>query len=422
MPLPEFINKTPVTKNQKKTTKTIFYQYTKHRIMKKCKWLLLAVAAIATVFATSCKKSNPKIEFEDGIYLIGDAIGFANPEDKARFYIGQNEAAVPKQIDPRINEKYAWLEAGKTFRIGIVEAGKFSKIGGDASSHQANVEHSASGAKYFTPKKDGTFSCTETGLYHVIYYTGNPENLIVITKVDFGIRGELNSWGFTSLGAPIKVEGGVNYRLENFPARPCIFKLAYNSGWKLPLVFVGDVMVNAETSLGGTMNTLVPGGGNIELTADPAIYTVTLEWRVGATHGFSKLAFTRTGTYYPDPAEWVVGFSGSAVGSWEAPEGDRLAEYSADLSSVTNATTKEGIYVFTISELEFIAGKAFKFRCDGGWFGWDKFTITGDIPNFSEDSEDENIAVAETKTYKIKITLEYSGSAITSKTVDFTEL
>lgn len=388
--------------------------------------LLLAVAAIATMFATSCRKNpNPKIEFEDGIYLIGDAVGFANPEDKALFFIGQNEAT--KELDPKINEKYAWLEAGKTFQIGIVEGGKFRKIGGEASTHTVNGDGGLipSGAKYFTPKNDGTLSCTETGLYHVIYYTGNPENLIVVTKVDYGIRGELNSWGFTSLGAPTKVEGGVNYRLENVTCKTGKFKLAYNNGWKLPLVFSGDVMVNAETSLGGTMSTLVPGGNDIQLDVNQGHYTVTLGWRVGPTHGFSNLVFTFESAYYPNPAEWKVNIHGSTISNDDDDWQDAVATFSTDESDVTNTNTKAGTYVFNIVSVKMYGDHQFGLQIDGAWNSFADITITGDTANFTgaeNDGTKGNIVVASTKTYKVKITLEYSGTEITSKTVDFTEI
>jgi hypothetical protein len=382
------------------------------------KFIAFAVATTALVF-TSCKgkEDDPEILL-DGFYLLGEATEFSKPTANAMFFGGRNEEG--QALDPRIKEKYVHLEGGKTFYIAEVAAGKeVGKIGGTATNFeypgQDRTEgggNEAWGAKYYRPLTDGTFTAPSTGLYHVVYFTGDEAAdflpIVMVVKTDWGFRGDLNDWGFTKATAT-KVADGYNFEWTG-DYKGEKFKLTYNGGWKLPLVFDeegdiewGTVLVN--TNLGGTMpNNLSPGGADMFPEVFPGEYKITFQWRTSGNHGFSNLILTPINVQTPEDPGWEdLEIVGSAVGSWD--DGFQLARG-------TNTGTT---YTWTGTAVELAAdgedGWGFKIRTLGTWegrtnLGWDNVTIAGnDIANFYKRGD--NIGVTAAGTYNVTVTLDW---------------
>jgi len=407
--------------------------------MKKLKFFAFALAASALAFTfTSCNGDDPIAPPPPpppGIHLLGSAIGITVPGELTQFFPGINEYG--QVLDERIHEMYTWLEPG-TFQIVSVMAGEITRrIGGTETGYtypgQDRTEgghDQAWGARFYRPDVDGTFTITEAGLHHIAYFQGEPGTnmnpLIMIARVDMGMRGDFNGWGFTSLGTPSREGNTLRWDWEG-ELRSGNFKLAYNGGWKLPMLFVDGepvwdvIMIN--TNLGGS--PLIPGGDDILLSILPGTYRITLEWRpTHVHHGFSNLTFTPLDVDVVNPAEdWTVGLSGNAFPAfceWCSPGDGVLAVFSPEQTTVTNNETFAGTYVWTISNLEMSAGGGFQLRGAGGdWIPRQSFEITGDPDNFSPITQTGNAIITEGRTYNITITVVFDGISATSRVLHF---
>ena len=386
--------------------------------MKKNTFLLFAVVATAFVCATSCDKKGKEKEpeiYEDGMYLLGDATGFSSPAENALFFTGKNEAN--QTVDARIKEKFIWLETGKTFYIGIVEAGEVArKIGGTATPVEytfwgndrtnGKAENEPWGVTYYLPEEDTTFTVEKTGLYHVVYFTGDSTAVPVIAVVntEWGFRNNVfrnsdeEELGFVPFSSHTRVANGVDFTFEG-QISSGHFKVAYNGGWKIPVNFNpenGDITWNvmANTNFGGTLNELVSGGGDIIWKGLPGKYKVTMQWRVGPEHGFSDLVFTPIEVHEPEAYE-NVGLIGGAVGGW-GPSDDIM---------FPAAVRVDDTYVYTLTNpVTFTGGGAFKIRQNSNWnglnLGYNDLILAGDdVANFSDAGGD--IAVGVTTTYTV---------------------
>ena len=420
--------------------------------MKKLRFFAFALVASALAFKTSCNgdDNGPSEILEDAFYLQGPATEFSSPTAHAMFFGGVNEyGQVP---DGRIHEMYAFLNPG-TFYIAVVEGGRVARtIGGTATGYEYPGQDRTSGggdqawgARFYTPVEGGTFTITEAGLHHIVYFQGdqaaNFAPLVMVARADMGLRGDINGWGFTSLGTPERVANGLDWSFEMPITSFGQFKLAYNGGWKLPMLFddgnpVWDViMINTNLGAQGgndgdvspPITAMLQGGPNWAISGNPGLWRFTLSWRSNVMgHGFTSLTATFLEAIIIDPAGWYVGFSGGIFPNhcgWCAPNDPDgvLATLSTEQTNVTNAENNAGTYVWTIENLQIDAGdgaegRGFQLRVDGAWVGGANFTITGDTGNFSGSGD---VAVAVARTYNVTITIEFSGTAVTSRTVNF---
>ena len=306
---------------------------------KTLKFLLLAVAAMALVFTTSCKKpkGDEPHNHEDGVYLVGPASPFSDIELNGMLKPTPNENG-SGPADAEIYEIYAYMSAG-AFELREVAGQTITTIGGTlahTSDGSGAGETPRVPSLYYTPTTNGTITIATAGFYHIVY--SPTAKVIVVTEAKWGLRGELNGWGFTELtGSGNKEE--YTFKLTNVevPAGP--FKFAYSHGWKLGLnnYNADDATIRVNTNLGpgvnntgtltfngnvGTMANLAPGGmDNFMITnTTRGVYTFELKWT--KANGFTNATMTKTGDLdAPDFPETVFIVGGGTPAGWTPENG-----------------------------------------------------------------------------------------------------
>jgi hypothetical protein len=263
-----------------------------------------AIGSLMLAFAigfAGCNKDddggNTNIDemFDDGVYLTGTAAPTASAE---QLFSSANNEAESNAAREGMYELYAILKAGD-FKLYIVSAGKKgAEMGGTLkyTYHGSGVdEQVTSKADYYATSEGGAAIPVSTaGLYQIVYDT--QLGTVVVIKVDaWGLRGDLNGWGFTPLttsadytefsvtGQNIKAAGN--------------FKFTHSGGWKLGVSdTLGTAVVKVNTNFGGAKNKLVAGGGDIAQFSDgdaAGAYDITLKFTPGKGYTVSK--FIRTG-------------------------------------------------------------------------------------------------------------------------------
>lgn len=396
------------------------------------KIILLLSAMLIGLFAfTSCDDSDDDgVIIEDGIYVVGEAAGSAEIAIDLLMGAGRNEAN-ENALRDGMYEKYVALEAGKEFTLVEYVAGAMTYYG--ATLAEDSLKGEGEQPDVVVKKGELVIGATApkmmvsaSGLYHIVLDLNTAEDLasklIVVAPVTWGVRGDMNGWSFDAFDATEFNHEQMVFTKTYEEVGGGIFKYAYGGGWKIQLDQAGNVKAN--TNLGMEDEMLVPGAGDIDFRPGTDI-TFTLTWDLKA--GAIKNGFTQSiaGDFtVVDPAAegFFVGVAGNAFGpdaDWSDPAGATLAVYSATASTVTDADSKAGSYVFELTNIQFEAGKEFKARVNGGWYGGNAITITGDTGNFSGD---DNIAVAATKTYsKVTVTLDWNGYKANSITYNFAE-
>ena len=416
--------------------------------MKKFAFFAAALAAVSVLF-TACPPEPPTPPTNivyDGFYVIGEATNVptltSEGADLSVMSPGYNENA-SNELRDGLYEKYIALEGGKPFSLVLKEGATETHFG--ATLSEVNLANAEGGNVRDQPNitilrgvmtENTTMQVAESGLYHIVLDLNKDNKLadksIIVSPVTWGVRGGMNSWGFTAMEKPTFNKTSMTYTVKLDETATGEWKFAYGHGWKIELNEVADptadnderfIKANTNLGAGAKEGELMPGGGNLPLNPGKDV-TITLTWNLkGGNIGES---FSYEVTYgqviVEDPATFVVGFSGDAFATeteWCDPvEGITLAQYNAELSNV-DATTLDGTYVYTIDEIDFLEGKQFKYRFNGAWLGWGAFTITGDTDNFTDASG--NIGVTTGKVYKATITVVWAGGKATSHTVDLVE-
>ncbi len=338
--------------------------------MKKFGFFAVALAA-AVVGLVSCDKDKDKDKVIDdnntlpnGFYvsIAGEDLVAGNAMDQ-----GINE--VDKTARPGMYEKYIILEAGKEYEF-------VNKKGANSDHYGATLEYGDS--LIVTDNKeiagykgslvaDAKVNVKETALYHIVLDFNEDGALTdvggtqcIIVPVKWGVRGAMNSWGFTEAEVAGNVYSWKNVTVETAGE----FKFAHNECWKINLDIAE--LVKANTNLG---NETKPGGDNIAI--DRAVYDITLEY-VGPA-ATTQESFKYSVTKVKDlevlhPETFIYSFIGSVIDdSWSQD---------VDLAYVSNESTH---YVFEAKDLDFKAGE-FKIRFNHLWdksFGFGAMTIEG---------------------------------------------
>ena len=383
--------------------------------MKTVKFFAVVLAA-AAVSLTACKKDDPKgpdlDALPNGFYVAEKGADLVEVNAMEQ---GINE--VDQSARQGMYEKYIILEAGKQY--------EFVNKKGDVRDHFGveNLEYGDSlivtDNKNIAGYKGSLAANTvvevkETNLYHIVLDFNEDDNLTdvggaqcIIVPVEWGVRGAMNSWGFTAA-----VKNGNAYELKGLECgTKGEFKWAHNNCWKINLDIAN--LVKANTNLGNDAATdgeefvgLKAGGKNFSI--ERAIYDLTLEY-VGpaATIAESfKMTMTKTGDLETlDPSKFAYSFIGTVNGNWDTD---------TDLAFVSNDGDH---YVFEAKGLDFAAG-AFKIRRDHDWnvsFGAKSMTITG-----IEYSGDGDVTIAAPFKGSAKFEYDWDGSAEKNVTLTFT--
>jgi len=392
--------------------------------MKKTKLFMMCLVALSMLFV-GCKTDEPVVDadaiVEDGFYIKGDASGAATLISIGKMENGINENG--QAVTAGLYEKYVALEAGSTFSIvkkaGTIETSYGVDVVKDSITSGADYNISGANVIFGTYKENGTaFSVTKSQLYQVVIY--EPTMAVAIIPV---------KWQTNGLGTPdsLGLVGSFNkttmtYKLMDVTADLGNFKIKSYNGWKFcmnPEETVAANKVNINCNFGatktgdttnpflfdGTENKLLQGGPDIAIAfADRGKYTVELTWTLGEDNSHT-LKFTKTGSLaIVDPATFVYSLIGNAFnnasGAPAAWDYDLDLVYDAASSTVTNASTKAGTYVFKVTGTNLLADGGFKIRKDHDWataYGYVAANIKGDTSNFIDDGG--NIKVVANATY-----------------------
>ena len=259
--------------------------------MKKIFWFL-SIAALTLSIAACEEKEKPNIEdlTEDGFYVALDPTGKTAVTAKEMMANGINEA---DSQSPRegMYEKYIVLEANKEFSLAYITGGKMELYGANLSEFKADLTDPV----YDSNPADAVFKgalvigsdaprmkVSTTGLYHIVLDLNKKGDLaneqIVLCPVTMGVRGGMNSWGFTAFDATAPSNDGITFTLSGQKlADGGEFKFAYNNAWKITLDAAGAVKAN--TNLGEGCK---PGGDNIKVTEGAGAYKITLNYKLAA--------------------------------------------------------------------------------------------------------------------------------------------
>ena len=376
--------------------------------MKKLSIFVMSLAAAAFTLV-SCKggQNTPSIDdvVEDGFYVVGEATAIpsltAANAAKGLMAAGTNEVEKVKRAG--MYEKYIALEGGKEFELVLREGKTEVHYGAElALSDTLEGDNVPQIRVYQGVMAENTkMKVAENGLYHIILdlnVKGDLKNkLIMVVPVEWGVRGAMNSWGYSAMTASEFNKTSMTFVIEDQLVKEAgSFKFAHSNGWKFQLDEAG--LVKAENNLGsdaaedgGEFTSLLPGGKNLPIGV--GYWKLELRWDLngGALEKSFTYTPTRTKEYAIDGTALKLSLIGSSIAE------DQNWGTDLDLAYVGE---KDGVYTYAAENVQLFAGE-FKIRFDHAWassYGFSDFTIVGDEANFSDNGG--NVKVAETKTYK----------------------
>ena len=340
------------------------------------KALIFASALAILAGFTSCNKDkNDDINLDDivldGFYVYGDATGSAKVDSKNAMSAGINE--VEKAVRQGMYEKYVYLEANKDFALIENSAGNKKFYGAnlqevnygydendpDCKNYADNPNMPILQGKLIIGEDAPKMQVKETGLYHIVLDNNSlgdlPEGAqIIVHKADFGVRGGMNSWGFTAGTATLGENGAITWVWEDQKlAKNGEFKFASCHGWKINLD--ADGIVKAEVSLGADASGKLGVGsefGNIKVT-DGGLYKIVLNYAPKAGAIGDPFTFTAECTQKSTTPETMY-IIGNEFGNWDWS--------AASVVSMVPVHSHEGMfwavrYMTTNTEFKFCAIK-----------------------------------------------------------------
>ncbi len=378
--------------------------------MKKLSFLMGALVAL-TIGFTSCeeeKKGPVGAIVEDGFYVVGEATAYATLETAgsaaATMSAGRNENA-GNALREGMYEKYMLLEGGKPFQLVLKQGTEQVTYGADLKEVTLNGnDQPAITIQRGAMVKDGTLKVPANGLYHIVLDLNIAGDLaseeIIVAPVEWGVRGGMNSWGFTAGTASEFSKTTITYTWEGQElAAGGEFKFAYGGGWKIELNELADATdandpryIKANTNLG---EGLVPGAGNIKVE-EAGLYKITLTYtlKAGEIQESYAMNLEQTGTVNLPTEMYMIG---QDFGNWNWED--------AGLVTMTPVNGKAGEF-WAIRYIT--AANGFKFAPEKAW-GKD---FTGQAENTGYEQKDNNCFVAEDGIYMIYINMRDGKVAI----------
>jgi len=208
--------------------------------MKSFRFLFLGLMTLSIVLV-GCKKDDPPkpVSYvEDGFYVVGAATSvadlFADGAEKALMAVGLNENSKPQQHQPRTGmyEKYVALEGGKDFQLMLKAGANEIPYGATLTLSEelsGDAEPAIQVYKGTLAENGAAMKVTTSGLYHIVVDV--PLNKVIIAPVQWGVRGAMNSWGFTAFPAPTFNKESMSYTLTDVTVElGGGFKFAYGGG------------------------------------------------------------------------------------------------------------------------------------------------------------------------------------------------
>lgn len=359
---------------------------------------ILGIAAL--LFGTvGCKKDKP-IDVnditEDGVYVTGEATGATAVSAAYGMAKGHNEAK-SNELRDGMYEKYIVLQGGKEFSLVYVNGGAQTAYGASLTEfaptdfsgiYQDNPADAVFKGKLEIGEKAPKMKVANTGLYHIVLDLNLNNDLddaqILVSPVTYGVRGGMNSWGFTALEATEAKNEGITYTLSGQKlADGGEFKFAYNNAWKITLDAAGDVKANTNLGVDG-----VPGAGNIAVTEGAGVYKITLEFKLAAGDVKNSWKYTVVQESKSETPTTMY-MIGNQFGGWDwSNEG---------VVSLVPVHSKEGAFWCT----RYFTTDGFKFCAEKAW--------NGDFTNLGTDQgytvSEGNCFVPEAGIYTVFIDL-----------------
>ncbi len=335
-------------------------------------------------FITGCEDpvvidpNEGDVNVSDGLYLALDG---EDPSSTAALVKEQVEADdFASQDRDGFTAGFMWLEVGDYNLVEVSEKEITRTIGGTTEVvDDGNSDCGFTSYTVVSTTADGpAFNVGTAGLYKVtndemtgemILYMIDSPNLI-------GSATE-NGWGAdTPLTGSVDAEGG-EWKVEGTILRSGEWKVRFNCRWQInrridPNASLNDASNGYQlfTNFGGTTNSLVTGGSNIQQDEDGE-YTVTVTW--DPRDGFG-LSTERTGdapviTFNPNDFNMAV-IGDATAGGWDS---DQNLFYKG---VVDGSHTWLGM--ITLAD----AGQ-FKFRANDAW----DFNLGGDLANLSNGGD-----------------------------------
>jgi len=372
--------------------------------MNKVKFFILALMALPLVFS-SCSKDDsisiPVSYVEDGFYVTGEATSIADllasDADKGLMAAGINEND-GQTVRSGMYEKYVALEGGKDFQLILKAGAKETKYGATLALSDVlsgDSEPAIEVYKGALTENGATMKVAASGLYHIVLDV--PLRTIIVAPVEWGVRGQMNGWGFTAFPDPAFNKTTMTYKMSNVTVTmDGGFKFAYGNGWKIEVNPGGNPLVKGNTNLGndgGNDNDpltakVAPGGKNIGISR--GVYSIELTWTLAngdIKNGFTAKV-TKTGDYQPSYPEALY-MIGADFGGWDWS--------SAGIVNMVPVNGVEGAF-WCVNY--FTAGNGFKWNSAKDWNGSD-FAGLGETIGYEVSGG--NAEVAEDGLYMVYI-------------------
>ena len=304
------------------------------------KTLIFASMLAAMVAFTSCDggKNGGDINLDDivldGFYVYGPATGSDKVESKNAMSAGINE--VDKSTRTGMYEKYVYLEGGKEFALIENSAGNKKFYGANLAEVNYGYDENDPDCKNYADNPNmkiqqgllvigenaPKMTVPETGLYHIVLDNNAKGDLsdgaqIIVQRAKFGVRGGMNSWGFTTGEETVNKDGSVVWTWKDQSlAKNGEYKFASCHGWKINLDAEG--IVKAEVSFGANAEGKLGVGsdfGNLKVEK-AGLYELTLTFspKAGAiADGFSYTVNLTQESTIPETM-YIIG---NDFGNWD---------------------------------------------------------------------------------------------------------
>lgn len=373
-------------------------------------FLMFALVSFAAFSFTSCdpkEDDEPEEILLDGFYISGEATAFTKVD-----VLGQLKATTVENDNNSTREGlyeiYIALEGGKTFSFTEV-AGSTKTVYGPGTGFEAVEQVAGNDEMGATIYKGayaagGTFSVTNSGLYHVVV-DKQTTTVVIMPVVKWAIIGGATPLGWSDNDMALKGtfnKDSLVFEITDITLLAGDFKFRHSGAWKQTIV--AEPLIKVNTNFGGAMDALVPGGANIALAkADQGVYTVTATW--SKTAGI-KFSMKKTGeaqvAEYPENLYINGGDFGGTNWDWT----------SAGIVTMNPVHSHPHafwaiVYSTANSEFKFAPGKEWK-----GDFG-----VTGTATEGVYSKGGDNVKVAEAGYYMVYVDLKAEKISVTAPQV-----
>lgn len=282
----------------------------------------------------SCQPKE-KIDWDkvtvNGFYVAGPATGSDEIKPDCVMAVGFNE--VDKAVRDGMYEKYIVLEANKEFYLLYNDGNTKSRYSATLAQFNTPEEEayadnppSVMKGKLVIGDDAPAMKVAKTGLYHIVLdinKTGDLDaaggaQILLLDASDFGVRGGMNGWGFTSADPKVTEfsNEGVTFNFKDQElGKGGEFKFATGNYWKVTLDDAGKVKAEVSLAAGMTLN-----GDNIKVDKG-GLYDIALTFKLAQgsfDKSFSYTAVCTQESTAPETMYMNGGQWGGANWDWSA--------------------------------------------------------------------------------------------------------